>query len=82
MSRRLFNDNGCETPNSTGLRWKEAISITIGRLVSEAAADNVSLRDVQTLVMEEISITCAEERLRKGIEETRVSRANLLDRKA
>ena len=69
MNARLFNDNGCETPNEMGRKWQDDISNTIRLMVKEAVRDGLSLRDLQTLVCEEISITCAEERLRKGIKE-------------
>lgn len=69
MNARLFNDNGCETPNDAGRLWQEDIANTIRLMVQEAVANGVSLRDLQTLVIEEISVTCAEERLRKGIKE-------------
>jgi hypothetical protein len=69
MNVRLFNDNGCETPNEAGRKWEDDISDTIRLMVKEAVENNISLRDLQTLVIEEISVTCAEERLRKGIKE-------------
>lgn len=69
MNARLFNDNGCETPNDAGRLWQDDISNTIRSMVKEAVENNVSLRDLQALVIEEISITCAEERLRKGLKE-------------
>lgn len=69
MNTRLFNDNGCETPNDAGKQWQMDIANAIRTMVKTAVETNVSLRDLQTLVMEEISITCAEERLRKGLKE-------------
>ena len=69
MNVRLFNDNGCETPTDRGRWWREDIANTVRLMVKEAVEANVSLRDLQALVIEEISITCAEERLRKGIKE-------------
>ena len=69
MNARLFNDNGCETPNDAGRLWAEDISNTVRTMVKEAVEHNISLCDLQTLVIEEISVTCAEERLRRGIKE-------------
>ena len=69
MNARLFNDNGCETPNAAGRLWQLDISNAIRLMVKEAVENNLSLRDLQTLVIDEISVTCAEERLRKGIKE-------------
>lgn len=74
MNARLFNDNGCETPNEAGWKWQKDISDTIRLMVKEAVENNVSLRDLQTLVIDEISVTCAEERLRKGIKERAAQR--------
>ena len=69
MNTRLFNDNGCETPNAVGRWWQESISADVRMMVKDAIENNVSLRDLQALVIEEISVTCAEERLRKGLKE-------------
>jgi hypothetical protein len=69
MNARLFNDNGCETPNDAGRLWLNDIHETFRVMVQEALEHNVSLRDLQTLVVEEISVVCAEERLRKGLKE-------------
>jgi hypothetical protein len=72
MSTRLFNDNGCETPNEAGRKWQNEISDTIRLMVREAVEGGFSLRDLQTLVIEEMSVTCAEERLWKGVKERAV----------
>jgi len=69
MNVRLFNDNGCETLNEAGWKWQKDIFDTIRLMVKEAVEDGISLRDLQTLVIDEISVTCAEERLRKGMKE-------------
>jgi len=74
MNARLFNDNGCETPNKVGRMWQDDISNTIRSMVTEAVRDGISLRDLQTLVIDEISVTCAEERLRKGMKERAAER--------
>lgn len=69
MNVRLFNDNGCETPTEEGRRWQDDVSNTIRLMVKEAIERDISLRDLQTVVIEEISVTCAEERLRRGVKE-------------
>lgn len=69
MNVRLFNDNGCETPTPKGEEWIDFIRINLTPIVEKAVQDGLALRDVQTLVNEEISFACAHARLRRGIKE-------------
>jgi len=74
MNVQLFNDNGCETPNEIGIHWAILIGDTVNPLIEKALEDNISLRDLSFMVSEHVSIRCAEERLRKGINESRLKR--------
>lgn len=69
MNVRLFNDNGCETLNNDGNVFADLVHDALKPLVSKAVKDGVSLRDLTTVVFEEISVLNAEWRIRKGIAE-------------
>lgn len=69
MSTSLFNDNGCETHNGLADSYSKAVRDALRPIIAEALKDNISLRDFQTIVFEEVSLSCAEERLRKGMAE-------------
>ncbi len=69
---RLFNENGCETPTDSA--WGKIVSDAIRPMVKDAVDAGISLRDLQTLVIEEVSVLCAEERLRRGIAERKANR--------
>lgn len=66
---RLFNDNACETPNDLGHHVSTEIRNIMIALIKDAIDCKMSLRDLQTIVFEEVSLLCAEERLRLGIKE-------------
>lgn len=70
---RLFNENGCETPTDT--IWGKVVYEALNPLVKEAVEAGLSLRDLQTLVVEEISLLCAQERLIRGMREHRDAKA-------
>lgn len=67
MKVRLFNENGGETYTATGNCFADDIHRWAKDLVGQANALNVCLRDLQTLIFDEVAVTCAEERLRAGI---------------
>ena len=73
MNVRLFNDNGSEKLTLMGEDWVRKISDTLRPLVEEAVDCHLPLRDVQTLVIEEILFLSAEYRLRKGAAEYKAS---------
>jgi len=76
MNVRLFNDNdnGCETPNDFGNIIADEVRKLLTPLVEDTVACGTSLRDFQTIVIEEVSLLCAEERLRRGIKERKANR--------
>jgi len=71
MNVRLFNDNGCETRSNLGEKYSDGIRDAFEPLLGQALLEGVSLRDLQTLLFEELSSRLAEERLRRGLKEHR-----------
>jgi hypothetical protein len=69
MITRLYNDNGCETPNGLAEIYSREVRNVLRPIIAEALKDNISLRDLQNIIFEETTLSCAEERLRKGIRE-------------
>lgn len=74
MSKRLFNDNGGETLTPEGHFWSVDVAAVLRPLMAKAAAEGVSIRDLTTVVMDEITVLTAENLIRKGIEERRKNR--------
>ncbi len=69
MNGRLFKDNGCETLTDEGESWSELTSSYLRALVDKALQEGISLRDLTTVVIDEITVLTAENRIRKGIKE-------------
>ena len=69
MNKRLFNDNGGETLTPDGHIWREKVSAALRPLMTAATREGVSIRDLTTVVMDEITVLTAENLLRKGMEE-------------
>lgn len=74
MSKRLFNDNGGETLTPEGHIWSVDVAAALRPLMAKAVAEGVSIRDLTTVVVDEITVLTAENLLRKGIEERRKNR--------
>lgn len=74
MKTRLFNGNGGETYTETGNKIAEDVYQFTKELVDKAVSLNVCLRDLQTLVYDEVAVTCAEERLRDAIRQRKIER--------
>lgn len=74
MSKRLFNDNGGETLTPEGHLWSVDVAAALRPLMAKAVAEGVSIRDLTTVVMDEITVLTAENLIRKGIEERRKNR--------
>lgn len=74
MITRMFNDNGCETPNDLGNEVGTAVREALKPLIKDAADCKMSLRDFQTIVLEEVSLLCAETRLIQGIKQRKAER--------
>lgn len=72
MNIRLFNDNGCETPNERGQVMCGEIYNAISPLIDACVRDGISLRDLELLIHDEVSISCSQQRLRKGLDERRI----------
>jgi hypothetical protein len=74
MNKKLFNDNGGETPTIEGSLWSEMVIDALQPIVQRAVTEGVSLRDLSTVVITEIMNFTAEERLRRGIFDYRTNR--------
>jgi hypothetical protein len=72
---RFYNENGCETPKDPHDVWDREIRNALLPIVQKAAAEGVSLRDVQFLISEEAAFLCAEYRLRRGTAEFKAKQA-------
>ncbi len=66
---RFYNENGCETPKDPHDAWEREIRNALLPIVQKAAAEGVSLRDIQFLISEDAAFLCAEYRLRRGTAE-------------
>ena len=75
---RLFKDNGCETMTLEGETFSAYVVPVIRTLIQTALNNGLSLRDVQTMITEEAAVTCAVERLRRGLNERRQQRVGVL----
>jgi hypothetical protein len=88
MNIRLFNNDGGEMLTSTGNEdWASDVHNCIKKLVDRAVENGVSLRDLTSLVLDEITCLTAEARVLKGIRERRAAREanklyDLIDRKS
>jgi len=69
MKTRLIKDNAGETLTAEGHLWEMDIQNALRPLVDKALCENVSLRDLTTMVFEEISALSSEKRIRLIIEE-------------
>ena len=69
MNKRLFNDNVGETLTIDGHIWSENVASILRPLMMKAVRESVSIRDLTTVVIDEISVLAAENLIRKGIEE-------------
>lgn len=67
MSVKLFNDDAGETLTEAGGVWAKDIGEILKPLMQKATKENICLRDLTTLVVEEISLVAAETRLINGI---------------
>jgi len=74
MKTGLFNDNGGETYTETGNLIADKVRQFTDDLVVNANTLNVCLRDLQTLMFDELSVTCAEHRIRAGIRGRKIER--------
>ena len=75
MNVRLFNDNGCETPTPKGEEWIDLVRNYLTPIIEKAVKDGIALRDVQTIVNEEVSFACAHARLRRGMKEHKLQQS-------
>ena len=69
MINRLFSDNASEKMTELGEEWGKDIRDTLLLMVEEANAEGISLRDLTTLVIEEMILLAAETRLGNGIKD-------------
>lgn len=69
MNKRLFNDNAGETLTPDGQRWSATVETILHPLMKKAVEEGISIRDLTTVVMDEIAVLTAESLIRKGIKE-------------
>jgi hypothetical protein len=64
---RLYNDNAGETRNELGAEIQDTFGRYIRPIIKEAATNGLCLRDLESLLTDEIRVTIAEETLRRAI---------------
>lgn len=62
---RLYNDNPGETLNVWGHSWAIKVRSAMRDLIKQADAENVSVRDLTTMVVDEITLCSSESRIEK-----------------
>lgn len=77
MKTRLFNDNGGETYTETGNKIADEVRGSTLELIHYCVKNNICLRDLQTLIFDEVAVTCAEERIRGGIRQRKIERETI-----
>ena len=67
MNIRLFNDNAGETYTEIGNTWGDLTGNYVSALIDKAVKENISLRDLELLICEEVAVRCAEAKIRKAM---------------
>jgi hypothetical protein len=63
MNTRLYKDDSIESLTDEGKVWSELVRNHIETLVGKAVIEGVSLRDLTTVVCEEIAMSAIERRI-------------------
>lgn len=77
MKVKLFKDDAGETLTEEGNLWSVDVYEALRPLVVKAVKNGVSLRDLTMMVLDEITVLSAENRIRLGIEDRKNARETL-----